>query len=284
MPFASYAQLVSDLNTHLPALLLISGLIGLLVGSFLNVVIHRLPRMMELEWQASNSDTPPVRYNLLRPRSSCPQCQQQLSIADNIPLLSYALLRGRCRYCQHPIAARYPLVEACTGILTAVVAWQFGWGWQMLTAWLFLWALIALTFIDLDTYLLPDSITLPLLWLGLLINLGGSGYTDLHSAVIGAAAGYLSLWSVYWLFKLIRGKEGMGYGDFKLCAAIGAWFGWQVLPAVILLSSLIGAVVGILLLVTSRQNSQTPIAFGPYLALAGLATLLWSDTLAMLGY
>lgn len=264
----------------------VSALLGLLVGSFLNVVIHRLPKMMEAEWrlncQSLDGQTPsepPKKFNLLTPRSSCPHCGHAITAIENIPLISYLGLRGKCRACKAPISLRYPAVELFTGILTALVSWKLGYGGMTVFAWLFVFALIALTFIDLDTQLLPDDITLPLLWLGLLVNLNG-GFTDLSSAVTGAAAGYLILWSIYWLFKLITGKEGMGYGDFKLLAAIGAWFGWQMLPAVILLSSLAGSVIGIGLILFARHGRSTPIPFGPYLALGGIAALFFGPTLA----
>ena len=266
-------------------LVLAAGVLGLCVGSFLNVVIHRLPQMMEREWQAQcaelRGEPPPeaAPFNLLLPRSRCPQCGQGIGVLDNIPLLSYfILLRGRCRQCQTPISLRYPLVEALTGVLSAAVVWYFGVGWLALGALCLTWALVALALIDLDTHLLPDSITLPLLWLGLLFNLTGQ-FTDLGSAVVGAMAGYLALWSVFWLFKLVTGKEGMGYGDFKLLAALGAWLGWQMLPAIILLSSVVGAAVGIALIVLARHGRNVPIPFGPYLAAAGLLALFYGQEL-----
>ncbi|MDD5057966.1 MAG: A24 family peptidase [Sideroxydans sp.] len=263
---------------------LCSGLIGLLVGSFLNVVIHRLPKMMEREWHEQcaelNEKTveqAPV-YNLIVPRSACPHCGHAISALENVPVLSYLFLRGKCAGCAAAISPRYPIVEAISGLLSAYAAWHFGFGMAGLSAIIFVWALIALTFIDFDTQLLPDSITLPLLWLGLLFNLNGA-FTSLPNAVVGAVAGYLVLWSVYWLFKLVTGKEGMGYGDFKLLAAIGAWLGWQLLPLVILLSSLVGAVVGIALIVIAKHGRNIPIPFGPYLAGGGLIALFWGQTL-----
>ena len=266
-------------------LVLAAGVLGLCVGSFLNVVVHRLPQMMEREWQAQcaelrgESPMEAAPFNLLLPRSRCPQCGQGIGVLDNIPLLSYfILLRGRCRQCQTPISLRYPLVEALTGVLSAAVVWYFGVGWLALGALCLTWALVALALIDLDTHLLPDSITLPLLWLGLLFNLTGQ-FTDLGSAVVGAMAGYLALWSVFWLFKLVTGKEGMGYGDFKLLAALGAWLGWQMLPAIILLSSVVGAAVGIALIVLARHGRNVPIPFGPYLAAAGLLALFYGQEL-----
>lgn len=259
---------------------------GLLVGSFLNVVIHRLPKMMEAEWirqhaESNSEEIPPSPpYNLVIPRSACPTCGHQITALENIPVLSYLALGGRCSACKTPISARYPLVEAVTGALSGLVAWHFGFNGMAIAALFFTFALIALTFIDFDTFLLPDDITLPLLWAGLILNIG-HGFTDLQSAVIGAVAGYLSLWSIYWAFKLITGKEGMGYGDFKLLAAIGAWFGWQLLPAVILLSSVAGSVIGISLILVARHGRNVPIPFGPYLALGGIAALFCGPQLAL---
>ena len=262
----------------------VCGLLGLMVGSFLNVVIHRLPRMMEREWHAQCAelkgepiaDSPP--YNLVVPRSACPHCQHAIGALENIPIISYLMLRGRCKGCGAHISARYPVVEALSGILSAYAAWHFGFGLAAGAALIMIWALIALTFIDFDTQLLPDAITLPLLWLGLLLNINAT-FTSLTNAVVGAAAGYLVLWSVYWLFKLLTGKEGMGYGDFKLLAAIGAWLGWTLLPLTILLSSLVGAIVGIILIVIAKRGRNIPIPFGPYLAGGGLIALFWGQTL-----
>jgi len=261
-----------------------SGSLGLMVGSFLNVVIHRLPKMMEREWQAQCAELsgkPPETlppYNLSVPRSACPHCGHQISALENIPVLSYLVLRGKCKGCRAPILPRYPIVEAVSGVLSAYAAWHFGFSAAGIGALLLIWALLALTFIDFDTQLLPDAITLPLLWLGLLLNLFGI-YAELPDAVVGAVIGYLALWSVYWLFKLVTGKEGMGYGDFKLLAALGAWLGWQMLPLVIILSSLVGAVVGIILMVVARHGRNVPIPFGPYLAGGGLIALFWGHTL-----
>lgn len=261
-----------------------AGLLGLVVGSFLNVVIHRLPRMMEQDWQCQCAELrgetlPPAEpLTLARPRSRCPHCGHQIAALENIPVLSWLLLRGKCSACRAAISIRYPLIEVVSGALTAYAAWHFGFGWAAFGAIAFIWAMIALTGIDFDTQLLPDSITLPLLWLGLLFNLFGT-YTSLASAVIGAMAGYLSLWSVYWGFKLATGKEGMGFGDFKLLAAIGAWLGWQILPLTILLSSFVGAIVGIGLIVFTRHGRNIPIPFGPYLAAAGLIALFWGKSL-----
>jgi len=268
-----------------PALFaLICGVLGLLVGSFLNVVIHRLPTMMEREWRNHCAelcgDAAPQHepLSLARPRSRCPACGHAITALENIPLLSWLFLRGRCSACATPISLRYPLVEAISGLLCAYAAFHFGYGWTSLAAMLLIWSLIALTGIDFDSQLLPDSITLPLLWAGLLVNLFGA-FADLQAAVIGAMCGYLALWSVYWAFKLTTGKEGMGYGDFKLLAALGAWLGWEMLPLTILLSSLLGAVVGIALMVIAKRGRSVPIPFGPYLAMAGLLALFWGKPL-----
>lgn len=266
------------------AFVAVAVVLGLTIGSFLNVVIHRLPLMMERDWAAQCAElrgepapaTEPL--SLSRPRSRCPHCSRAVAPIENIPILSFLMLRGRCRGCGHAIGWRYPAVEALTGVLFGFAAWKFGASPAAGAAMAFIAAMVALTFIDFDTQLLPDDITLPLIWAGLLLNLWGT-YTDLASAVIGAVAGYLSLWSVYWLFKLATGKEGMGYGDFKLLAAIGAWLGWQVLPLTILLSSLVGAVVGIGLIVLARHGRNVPIPFGPYLAIAGVIALFWGKTL-----
>ena len=273
---------------HDPALFtVLAALIGLFVGSFLNVVIHRLPRMMEREWHAQAADlrNEPLpeeeTFNLATPRSRCPHCGHLITALENIPVVSYLILRGRCRHCSAPISRRYPVVELLSSVLSGFAAWHFGFGLAALGALVFLWIMIALTFIDLDTQLLPDSLTLPLLWLGLALNLGTT-YAELPDAVIGAMAGYLSLWSVYWLFKLVTGKEGMGYGDFKLLAAIGAWLGWQMLPLTILFSSLVGAVTGIGLIVFARHGRNVPIPFGPYLAAAGVLALFWGEKLTNL--
>lgn len=264
------------------------GTAGLLVGSFLNVVIHRLPKMMEREWHDQCAElngnepenVPP--YNLFMPHSACPHCGHKISALENIPVISYLLLHGKCKDCSAPISARYPIVETVSGLLSAYVAWHFGFGLAALAALLFIWMLLALICIDLDTQLLPDDITLPLLWLGLLFNVSAT-FIDINSAVIGAIAGYLALWSIYWLFKLATGKEGMGYGDFKLLAAIGAWVGWQMLPLVIMLSSAVGAVVGITLIIAARLGRNVPIPFGPYLAGGGLIALFWGQPLTQ-GY
>jgi leader peptidase (prepilin peptidase)/N-methyltransferase len=262
----------------------IAGLLGLLIGSFLNVVSHRLPKMMERDWRMHcaelRGEPVPAQapFSLLRPRSHCPACGHVISAIENIPILSWLVLRGRCSACQASISPRYPLVEASSGLFCAFAAFHFGFGAAAFGAMLLICGLIALTSIDFDTQLLPDAITLPLLWAGLLFNVFAT-YTDLQSAVIGAVAGYLSLWSVYWAFKLTTGKEGMGYGDFKLLAALGAWLGWEMLPLTILLSSLLGAVIGIALIVVAKRGRHVPIPFGPYLAAAGLLALFWGRPL-----
>ena len=260
------------------------GVFGLMIGSFLNVVIHRVPKMMQREsdnYVASESGKPlphQDRYNLVLPHSACPHCGHKITPLENIPILSYLVLRGKCIACKAPISIRYPVVELLTGILTFFMVWHFGSGIAGLGALLFLYLLIALTFIDADTQLLPDDLTYPLLWCGLLINIPAT-FVSLPEAVIGAAAGYLVLWSVYWLFKLATGKEGMGYGDFKLLAALGAWMGWKMLPVIILLSSLVGAVVGIALIVFAKHGRDIPIPFGPYLAGAGLIALPYGQAI-----
>lgn len=260
------------------------GLVGLMVGSFLNVVIHRLPKMMEQGWLEEcaqlRGEDPPAgdKLSLARPASRCPHCGHGIRAVENIPILSYCLLRGRCRSCRAHISLRYPLVEALSGLLSGYAIWHFGANLAGFGAVVFIWAMIALTFIDFDTQLLPDSITLPLLWAGLLLNLSAT-YTDIQSAVIGAVVGYMSLWSVFWIFKLFTGKEGMGFGDFKLLAAAGAWVGWQMLPMTILASSLVGAIVGITLIVFARHGRNIPIPFGPYLAAAALIALFWGKSL-----
>lgn len=273
--------------------------LSLLIGSFLNVVIHRLPIMMEREWKAQaveilgaspgsaptppGSEVGPAKYNLMVPRSACPHCGAEIGALQNIPVLSYLLLKGRCHGCQAPISARYPVVELSTAVLSAVVAWKFGFTAFTAGALILTWMLVAMTCIDIDHQVLPDSLTIPLLWLGLLASLAHSPAAPLpvstENSVIGAAAGYLSLWLVYQLFKLATGKEGMGFGDFKLLAALGAWLGWKMLPLVILLSAVTGAVVGIMMIVLRGRDRQVPIPFGPYLATAGWIALMWGPQL-----
>ncbi len=269
-----------------PALFVIlTALFGLMIGSFLNVVIYRLPLMMQREWraqcaelldQAIPDDTP--RLSLWGPRSQCPHCHHLIGATENIPLLSYIRQRGRCAHCDVAIGAQYPLVEAASGLLAGVVAWKFGFGWPVLAVLLFTWTLLAASVIDLHHQLLPDDLTLPLLWLGLLVALFGLG-TDLRSAVIGAMAGYLSLWLVYQGFRLLTGKEGMGHGDFKLLAALGAWTGWQYLVTIVLLSSLVGAICGLALILLRGRARGAPLPFGPFLAAAGWIALLWGETI-----
>ena len=282
----------------IPALLYATaGFVGLCVGSFLNVVIYRLPRMMEAQWRAEcaalaaeaggpAAEAPAAEpFNLLRPASRCQSCGTAIKPWHNVPVAGWLWLRGRCAACRAPISARYPAIEAAAGLLAVLMAWRFGATGAAMAAMVFAWALLALTFIDLDTQLLPDDITLPLLWLGLIANSLGA-FTDLRSAVFGAIAGYMLLWLVYWGFRLLAGKEGMGYGDFKLLAALGAWTGWQVLPFIVLVSAGTGAVIGGILLWRSRSGADTRIPFGPYLALGGLAGLIWgrSAVLAWIGH
>ncbi|WP_371763544.1 A24 family peptidase [Massilia sp.] len=259
---------------------LAAALFGLLIGSFLNVVVYRLPVMAQRELDnyiahEAGKDLPhPDRFNLMVPRSACPHCGHQITALENIPIVSWLALRGKCSACKAPISPRYPIVEAVTGLLSAVLVWHFGSGWLGLASLAFAYFLIAMTLIDYDTKTLPDDLTYPLLWLGLLVNLDGT-IVPLRDAVIGAMAGYLALWAVYWLFKLATGKEGMGYGDFKLLAALGAWMGWAMLPTIIILSSVVGAIVGISLIVFARRDRNNPIPFGPYLAAAGMIALLY---------
>ena len=266
-------------------------LIGLVVGSFLNVVIYRIPIMMQREsenYLALENDQPAPhadRYNLVLPGSACTSCGHMLAFTDNIPVLSFVWLKGRCRYCKARLSWRYPTVELLTAILSAVVIWQLGSGIAGVSALLFVWFLIAMSFIDLDTQLLPDELTLPLIWLGLIVNLEGT-FVPLRGAVLGAAAGYLSLWLVYWMFRAFTGKEGIGYGDFKLLAALGAWMGWMMLPLIVLLSSAVGATFGIVMIALKRHQRDRPIPFGPFLAAAGLLALLIGHSIidALLAY
>ena len=272
-----------------PALL---GLIGLLIGSFLNVVVYRLPRMLEAQWRQDSEDTSKdispeaVPFNLSVPRSHCPHCQHNIAWHQNIPVLSYVWLRGQCAACRAPIAMRYPLVELATGALFAACTWHWGLNASGLAWCGFSAALLVLALIDWDTTLLPDDITLPLLWAGLIASAWQLTGTDLHSALWGAVAGYLLLWSVYWLFKLVTGKEGMGYGDFKLLAALGAWLGWQALIPLILMASILGAVVGIAMKLSTGLRPGGYVPFGPFLAIAGMTSLAFGPTsmLAWLGF
>ncbi|MCU7987203.1 prepilin peptidase [Shewanella sp. SW24] len=271
------------------------------IGSFLNVVIHRFPVMMKREWQQECNqylqeyhaeivtkigidklntpiDSFPEKYNLVVPGSACPKCKTSIKPWHNLPVFGWLMLKGKCAACHAPISARYPIIEFITGLLVATLAWHFGPSWQFVFASILTFVLVALTGIDLDEMLLPDQMTLPLLWLGLIINLNHT-FASPTDAVIGAAAGYLSLWSIFWLFKILTGKEGMGYGDFKLLAVFGAWLGWQMLPLVILLSSLVGAVVGITMIVSKRLKQGNPIPFGPYIAAAGWIALIWGQSI-----
>jgi leader peptidase (prepilin peptidase)/N-methyltransferase len=264
------------------------GIFGLFVGSFLNVVIYRLPIMLERRWQAqcaellrskldeTSAAKTQARFNLIVPSSQCPCCGHKIRPWENIPVLSYLVLRGRCSSCKTRIPLSYPAVEVLAAVLSAVVAWHFGWGWQALAALLLTWALLALSAIDLIQQLLPDDITLPFLWIGLLLSLF-SVFVDPRASILGAVVGYLSLWAVYMLFKQVTGKEGMGYGDFKLLAMLGAWLGWYTLPLIILLSSLVGAVIGVTLVLVRRHDKNVPIPFGPYLATAGWVAMLWGE-------
>ncbi len=263
--------------------------LALLIGSFLNVVIYRLPIMMEREWREQcdeltempTTELPKGRFDLIMPRSSCPSCGTQITALQNIPVLSYLVLRGKCAKCKAPISKRYPAIELTTAIMTAVVGWRFGFGWEAGAAILMTWTLIAISFIDIDHQIIPDSMSLPLLWLGLLLSLfhpiAGADilFIDPKSSIVGAIAGYLTLWSIYHLFRIITGKEGMGYGDFKLLGALGAWLGWQMLPLIILLSAVVGAGVGIALIAFKSHDREVPIPFGPYLAAAGWIAMLY---------
>ncbi len=279
-------ELLHYLEATPAAFVLVAFLLGLLIGSFLNVVILRLPVMLDRQWRSQCHDflnlpqdeAPAEKFNLILPASRCPQCGHLIRAHENIPVLSYLFLRGKCAGCGSKISIRYPIIELATAVLTAVTAAHFGYGWPSLFAIVLTWSLIALTMIDFDTTLLPDSITLPMLWLGLLLSIFGI-FVAPAASIVGAAAGYLALWSVYWLFKLLTDKEGMGYGDFKLLAMLGAWLGWQMLPVVILLSSLVGALVGIALILFRGRDRSIPIPFGPYLAAAGWLSLLWGEDL-----
>jgi leader peptidase (prepilin peptidase)/N-methyltransferase len=281
-------------------LILFAGVLGLLVGSFLNVVIYRLPMMMERDFRveatsilngeaaARKEAEAQGRFNLMVPRSRCPKCKTKITALQNIPIISWLVLRGKCANCKTSVSARYPVIEAVTGMLTALIIFKLGANWAGIGGMLLLWSLVALTMIDYDTQLLPDQITLPLVWAGIVFSViphsGVFPATDLQSSVFGAIAGYLTLWSIYWGFKLVTGKEGMGYGDFKLLAALGAWLGWQLLPVIILLSAVVGAVTGIAMILLAGHKRETPIPFGPYLAGAGILAMLWGAELnALLG-
>ena len=273
-------EFLEALHKSPAALMFTVAVLGLCVGSLLNVVIHRLPKMMEARWREEcaaldgREAAPSEAYNLFTPRSACPQCKAPITALQNVPVLSWLVLRGKCAHCRTPISARYPMVELLGGALAMLAAWRYGYSAALAFALVYMWVMLALTFIDLDTQLLPDDLTLPLLWAGLIANTFGV-FTDLASAVLGAAGGYMILWSVYWGFRLLTKKEGMGFGDFKLLAAIGAWTGWQVLPVAILVSAGLGAVIGSLVLWLAKKGADTRIPFGPYLALGGIVALLW---------
>ena len=276
-------SLVDFLAGNLPAFVFLVFLFSLLIGSFLNVLVYRLPKMMHRDWEMQARDiltlepaNPETTFNLVLPNSQCPHCGHEIKALENIPLLSWLALGGKCSACRAPISTRYPLVELACGLISAYIAWHFGFTWQTAGMLLLSWSLLALSLIDADHQLLPDDLVLPMLWLGLILN-SFNLFTSLPAALWGAVAGYLSLWSVYWLFKLLTGKEGMGHGDFKLLAMLGAWGGWQVLPLTILLSSLAGAVLGVILLKVRNADTSTPLPFGPYLALAGWIALIWGD-------
>lgn len=262
------------LDNHPLLLQLLCALLGLIVGSFLNVVIHRLPHIITTGYHDAS-------FNLWLPRSHCPTCKHTLLVLENIPVISYLILKGRCRYCHAPINRQYPFIECLSAGIAWFAAWYIGFSLDLLATLCFLWALLSLTVIDIKHQLLPDAITLPLLWLGLLFNTQ-SLFTSPGSAILGVIFGYLSLWSVYWLFKLLTKKEGMGYGDFKLLAALGAWCGWQALPMIILISSLLGSLVGLFLIIFYRRNRQIPLAFGPWLAIAGIIAFFWSKNIEQL--
>jgi len=276
-------SLLDLLASSLLAFVLCTLVLGLLVGSFLNVVVYRLPKMMMRDWKAQAREVLELpaepqteTFNLILPHSRCPHCAHKIRAWENLPVVSYLLLGGKCSSCKAPISKRYPLVELACGLLSAFVAWHFGFGWQAGAVLLLSWGLLSMSLIDADHQLLPDAIVLPLLWLGLIVNAFGL-FASLTDALWGAVFGYLALWCVFWLFKLITGKEGMGYGDFKLLAMLGAWGGWQILPLTILLSSIVGAVLGLILLRMRNVETSTPIPFGPYLAIAGWIALLWGD-------
>lgn len=298
---ATDAAMLADLFAQSPILFVGAVfLVSLLIGSFLNVVIHRLPIMMERDWRSQCAelantpagDIPEGRFDLVVPRSQCPSCGAAITALQNIPVVSYLLLRGRCANCKKPISARYPAVELLTAVLAAITAWRFGFGPEAAAAVLLTFALVTISLIDVDHQIIPDSISLPLIWIGLFLSLfhpvAGADvlFIDPRSSIVGALAGYLSLWCVYHLFRLLTGKEGMGYGDFKLLAALGAWLGWQMLPLIILLSAAVGAVIGIALIVFRRHDRNVPIPFGPYLAAAGWIALLYGHGIVdwYLGY
>ena len=280
-------QFLGELYQSQPLIMLsMVAVFTLMVGSFLNVVIYRLPIIMEREWKTQCQDflghpdtekLPVERYNLVIPRSRCPHCDHLISAWENIPVISYLFQKGRCRHCSKPISMRYPVIEALTAVLSVMVINHFGLNWSAISLMILTWGLISLSFIDLDHHLLPDNLTLPLMWLGLLMAVFGIGTVDVKSAVVGTMIGYASLWTIFQLFRLATGKEGMGYGDFKLLAVFGAWLGWQQLPLIILLASFVGAVVGILNIVIRKKDKSQPIPFGPFLCTAGFIAMLWGD-------
>jgi len=285
---------MAELFTQAPMVFIaVAFAFALMIGSFLNVVIYRLPLMMQRDWREQCDelskepapDLPDGKFNLVVPRSRCPSCGAAIKAWQNIPVLSYLLLGAQCANCQKSISVRYPLVETLTAILAAICAWHFGFGWEALMAIGLSFALVAISLIDADHQIIPDSIVIPLLWVGLIMSLfhplagADTLFIAPQDAIVGAVAGYLSLWSVYQLFKLVTGKEGMGYGDFKLLAALGAWLGWQALPTIILMSAVVGAIIGIALIVFRGRDRQIPIPFGPYLAAAGWITMLWGEAI-----
>ena len=276
-------DIINFYTNNMTAFALTVGLIGLLIGSFLNVVVYRLPKMLMRDWRAQAREVLELpaqdqveTFNLVLPNSACPHCNHEIKPWENIPLLSWLFLRGKCSSCKQPISMRYPLVELACGLFSAVIAYQFGVSWEALAMLVLTWGFLAMSLIDADHQILPDVLVLPLLWLGLILNSAGL-FTNLTDALWGAVIGYMSLWTLFWLFKLITGKEGMGYGDFKLLALIGAWGGWQVLPLTILLSSVVGAVCGVIILRLQRNSFSNPIPFGPYLAIAGWIALIWGE-------
>ncbi len=287
-------QLIEQLQTNVWFFYTVIIFLGLTVGSFLNVIIYRLPVMLDREWtqqchdylqhDATDTETRAEKFNLSYPPSTCPQCQHKIRAWENIPVISYIMLGGKCSHCKTPISIQYPLVETVTAILSVFVAWHFGATAQTMAALILTWSLVALTMIDAQKQILPDNITQPLLWLGIIVNIPEL-FTSIESSVIGAIAGYLILWFIYHLFRILTGKEGMGYGDFKLLAVLGAWMGWEMLPLIIVLSSVVGAIIGIAMIVFRKHDKGVPIPFGPYLAIAGWIAFLWGPqiTRAWLG-
>lgn len=274
------------LQTQPTFFIITMALLGMCIGSFLNVVIYRLPKMMERDWHEQCCELLEIekgknqkQFNLITPRSSCPQCHHKITAFENIPVISYLYLKGRCKSCKVKISPQYPIIEMLTGLMSAYIAWHFGFSWQTLFAILLTWALISLSMIDLKHSLLPDDITLPFLWLGLACNMFGLFTEDIYPSLIGAMLGYSVLWAVFMSFKLVTGKEGMGYGDFKLLALLGAWLGWQSLPLIILLSSITASLIGIAMIIFRGRNKSTAFPFGPYLAIAGWITLIWGEEL-----